>query len=452
MAEKKRAQFRQLQDTLAMIYPELHKEDRSSMANKDKILARTVTFQVTDDCNLRCTYCYQINKGKRRMSLETAKKFVDFLLSTTEENCDYINPKNSPFIILEFIGGEPFLEVKLIDEILTYFRTRTIELQHPWASRYFVSICSNGVLYETPEVQAFLQKYKNKLSFSVTLDGTKELHDACRLFPDGSGSYDLAVHACRDWMKRGHMMGSKITIAPSNIEYLFDALKHMMDLGYYEINANCVYEKGWELPHAQELYRQMKKTADYIIDNDINVYLSLFVETFFHPKDVTDMDLWCGGDGLMLSCDPDGYLYPCIRFMESSLGDDVPPIRIGSVDTGIGSTAAEQKAIHCMDCITRRSMSDDECFYCPIAEGCSWCAAYNYQDSGDLDSRAKYICIMHKARSLANVYYWNKYYQKRGENKKFKMHCPEDWAVPIIGEDEYKCLLELSGGNDDTEN
>lgn len=73
----------------------------------------------------------------------------------------------------------------------------------------------------------------------------------------------------------------------------------------------------------------------------------------------------------MLSCDPDGYLYPCIRYMESSLGDNVPPIRIGHVKTGIGKTAEEIKHIHCMDCITRRTMSSDECFNCPIAEGCS---------------------------------------------------------------------------------
>jgi sulfatase maturation enzyme AslB (radical SAM superfamily) len=32
----------------------------------------TVTFQVTDACNLACTYCYQINKGNHRMSFETA--------------------------------------------------------------------------------------------------------------------------------------------------------------------------------------------------------------------------------------------------------------------------------------------------------------------------------------------------------------------------------------------
>lgn len=77
------------------------------------------------------------------------------------------------------------------------------------------------------------------------------------------------------------------------------------------------------------------------------------------------------------------------------------------------------------------------------------CSAYNYQEFGTVDKRATYICEMHKARSLANVYYWNLLYQKNHEGKQFKMHCPEDWAVPIIGQEEYQFLLNLSGGKED---
>jgi sulfatase maturation enzyme AslB (radical SAM superfamily) len=32
-----------------------------------------ITFQVTDNCNLNCSYCYQINKGKHVMPFEIAK-------------------------------------------------------------------------------------------------------------------------------------------------------------------------------------------------------------------------------------------------------------------------------------------------------------------------------------------------------------------------------------------
>lgn len=71
-------------------------------------------------------------------------------------------------------------------------------------------------------------------------------------------------------------------------------------------------------------------------------------------------------------------------------------------------------------------MSNDECFNCPIAEGCSWCAAYNYQCTGNLDSRATFICPMHKARALANAYFWNMYYIKHGDSKRFTIHVPPE--------------------------
>lgn len=434
----------QFGDKMARLFPELH-----PYRGEDTPITRTVTFQVTDDCNLACKYCYQVNKGKRSMSLETAKKFIDLLLDGESPN-EYINPIVSPYIIIEFIGGEPFMEIELMDSIMDYFIDQAFQKMHPWATRYCVSICSNGVLYFDPKVQKFLNKHRNHLSFSVTIDGNRELHDSCRVFHDGRPSYDLAVAAAKDWIEKGGYMGSKITIAPENITYLYDALVHMMELGYTEINANCVYEKGWTIEHAQELYRQMKRFADYLLDNGLDdIYCSLFEDMFFKPKDEGDDDNWCGGTGSMLSCDPDGYLYPCIRYMESSLGADQPPIRIGHVDTGLVTTEEEKETVHCLNCITRRTQSTDECYYCPIAAGCSWCSAYNYQEFGTVDKRATYICEMHKARSLANVYYWNLLYQKNHEGKQFKMHCPEDWAVPIIGQEEYQFLLNLSGGKED---
>lgn len=439
--------FEQYQDMVARLYPELTNPDSSK-----KTLSRVVTFQVTDACNLACTYCYQINKGVRRMKFETAKKLINMLLDGDPRLDGYIDVETSPALILEFIGGEPFLEVELIDKICDYFINSAIERCHPWATMYCISICSNGTLYFTPEVQRFLSKYKDRLSFSVTIDGNKELHDACRVFPDGRPSYDLAVAAANDWMDRGYYMGSKITIAPGNLDYVYDAVVHMVSLGYDEINANCVYEKGWEQHHAVKFYRELKRVADYWIGNDLveTHYLSLFVETFFKPKKEDDLQNWCGGTGSMLSMDPDGYLYPCIRYMESSLGSDRKPLRIGHVDIGIAQTECDRNCIDCLNAIDRRTQSTDECFYCPIAEGCSWCSAYNYQENGTPDSRATYICEMHKARSLANVYFWNSWYRKTGQKKRFAMHCPEEWALKIIGREEYEMLRALA--SDDTNN
>lgn len=440
--------FEQWQDMIARLFPERILGPDGKTKRTERVLSQTVTFQVTDDCNLACTYCYQIHKGKRRMSFEIAKKYIDLILSGEKGFSDYINPKISPGIIIEFIGGEPFLEIDLIDKICDYFSNQLIERQHPWATKYVFSICSNGVLYFDERVQRFLRKWNGHISFSVTIDGNKELHDSCRVFPDGRPSYDLAAAAARDWMSRGYYMGSKITIAPENVTFFYDAVKHMVELGYTEINANCVYEKGWKKKHASVLYEEMKRVADYFLEKNLDFdkeyFCSIFDADMFRPKEDTDLQNWCGGNGVMLSCDPDGYLFPCIRYMESSLGGEQEPYSIGHVDRGICRTECEKCRVECLRKIDRRTQSTEECFSCPIAEGCSWCTAYNYQVFGTPDARATYICIMHKARALGNIYFWNKYYRQHGRKERMKVYIPDEWALEIISQKELNMLKNLS--------
>lgn len=438
-----RRDFESFTDFIGRAYPEFGGLDTRGKPVQERIMSRTVTFQVTDACNLACTYCYQVNKGSRRMPYELAKKFVDKLLSGEDGFYKYVNPSISPAIVIEFIGGEPLLEVGLIDKIVDYFRERTIELDHPWADMFCISICSNGVLYRDPAVQEFLQKNHNIVSFSVTLDGNRELHDSCRVFPDGSPSYDIAAAATDDWMSRGYYMGSKITISPENLSYINQALKHIVELGYKDINANCVYEAEWNNGHAAQFYWLLKDFADFLLDGDRNVYCSLFRDLLGIPKAEEDLQNWCGGTGFMLSMDPDGYLFPCIRYMESSLGADQKPMSIGHMDTGLAVCEHDKKCVDCLNAIDRRTQSTDECFYCPIAEGCSWCSAYNYQTFGTADKRVTKLCPMHKARVLANVYYYNKYYEKYGMDKAFDLWVPEEWGIPIIGNEEYDRLAAL---------
>lgn len=430
-----RKKLEQFQDYLARLFPEEHPE------GGERRLARTVTFAVTDACSLRCTYCYQGIKAHHVMYFETAKKFTDMVLAGNR----YINPENSPGVIIEFIGGEPLLEIELVDKITDYFIGEMIRLRHPWATRFRLSICSNGTEYFDPKVQAYLKKHLNHLSFSISIDGCKELHDACRVFPDGRGSYDTAIAGVEHFTKvLGGVMGSKMTLAPQNVGYTFRAIKNLIDLGYTEINLNCVYEEGWNIEHAKTLYKELKNTADYLLENNLeDIYLSIFEEDFFRPKDPQDLQNWCGGTGEMISVDYTGNIYPCIRYMPNSLGPGVEPLVIGHVDHGILCTDKERDYAHCLKCIDRRTQSTDECFDCPIAEGCAWCSAYNYQVFGIADRRATFICVMHRARALANAYYWNRLYRKQNLKKRFKIHVPEEWALEILGQTEWDMLREL---------
>lgn len=409
--------------------------------------AKTITFQVTDDCNLKCTYCYQINKGTRVMSFETAKKFFDLLVQDSYKDDTYVSIKSTPGIIIEFIGGEPLLEIDLIDQITDYIKWKLISENHPWASKVMFSMISNGVLYFDEKVQAYLEKNRNYVSFGISLDGCRDLHDMCRVFPDGLGSYDIAEAGCIHYMKNFDTnMLTKMTIAPENISWTLEAFKNLYKLGYRTIHANCVYEKGWNVNHGIVLYNQLKQIADYIIDNNLEeeVVFTMFNSDECKPMVDEDNQNYCGSTGCMLACDPDGQICPCIRFMKSSLGEELGDFTLGSLEEGIGHTEEHKNNINLLDSITRRSQSTDECYNCPIGRGCGWCTAYNFQETGSPNKRCTYICWMHRARSLANVYYWNKVYKKHNEDTRYELYLDKEHALQLISEDEYKMLLELS--------
>lgn len=431
-----------------------YKKDNPSFSDQlwklFNIMPRNFTFQVTEDCNLKCTYCYQINKSCHGMDFETAKLYCDMILAGT---APYILDKDNKYpqgAVIEFIGGEPLLQIDLISQICDYLITEMIKQNHPWLFRFRFSISSNGTLYFTPKVQEFIKKFAPWLSLNITMDGNKELHDSCRLFEDGSGSYDIVKkaveHHKQNWDTH---MGTKLTIAPENIEFLYDAIVNFIEMGFTCIHLNCVFEKGWELHHATLLYEQLKMLADYILEHNLfdKVFLSIFEERMFYKLPEEETGNWCGGNGEMLALDWKGDYYPCIRYMESSLGKNITPLKIGNIHKGIGTIEEEQKIIDELKSITRQSQSTDECLNCPIGAGCAWCSGYNYQDSGSANHRATYICVMHKARSLANAYFFNSAYLYYNIPKRFEINLPKEEAIKIISEEEYdklKFLEELT--------
>lgn len=414
------------------IYENNNKQDR----------CKNITFVITEKCNLNCSYCYQINKSKKTMTKKIAKQAVDFILNKELVN-GYYDTNISNSIILDFIGGEPLLNIDIIDYIVEYFKFKTFEMNHPWAYNYHINITTNGTLFNNKNVQDFLNKNKGKVNVGITIDGNKELHDSCRKFPNGKGSYDIVEEAINTWLKYDNNPQTKITLCPSNIKYLSEAVKNVWNLGIIGTMTNCVFEEGWNIENAKILYNQMKILADYLLeDENYTKYMcSLFDEKIGH-KEENDGN-FCGGNGNMLAIGPDGKCYPCIRFMKYSLQCQ-DEICIGDIWNGIN---IKNKWLLKLADITRTSQlqfdDNKKCLDCPISSGCGHCTGYNYDKYGDPNHRTTFICDMHKARVLANVYYWNKLYKKLKLNKVYNCNIDKQEAIKIINEKEYENLILL---------
>ena len=428
------------------MYKDFSEEVQQRYYKEDnKAVCRNITFQVTDDCCLKCTYCYQGHKGHKMMTKETAKKIVDLLFKLYDENKeDSVINHHTYGIILDFIGGEPFMNVPVIEYTMEYFLNECFKRDHIWLTNSRASISTNGLLYFEPDTQAFLKKYKDFISMNITIDGPKEVHDLCRVDHNGNGSYDRAMAAWNDWfggMGRSQL-DTKVTIAPENLHQMETIFDFFLSRGCKHIHANPVFEHKWTVEEAQDYYMILLKLATRLLLVE-GAESSLFAKSKGKPILSTETQNYCGGTSAMLAFDPDGNAYPCLRYMESSLGTDRPPIIIGNTD-GIYNTP-EYKAIYDdMQKVTRQSQSTEECINCPVGSGCAWCSAWNYQETGSYNKRSTNICWMHRAESLANVYYWNIYYIMHDKPERFPLYLPRDIANKIIPDEEYDRLYRLS--------
>ena len=369
----------------------------------------TITFQVTEDCNLCCSYCYQTNKTHNKMTFETAKKLIDYIFENKNNPDFFYNEKNTLGFIIDFIGGEPFLEIDLIEQIIEYWEQKFLENPNStWLYCHRYSFSSNGTLYHTEKVQKFIKKYRPLLSISITVDGNKELHDSCRLFPDGKGSYDLAIKAALKEKEYGGD-GTKITLSPDNINYLFNGIKNMVGLGFHYINVNCCFENIWENTNPELLLIELIKISNWIKENNLydKIYITLLNSDNYTPINQEELNKsWCGaGDnGGMLALDYQGNYYPCIRFMKSSLGENIKPIIIGNNEHGLFFTKQEKNNQKCLQNCTRKNLSSEECLKCSIASGCSWCVGHDYSYYGNLNQKTNFICNMYKISALGTKY------------------------------------------------
>lgn len=399
-------------------------------------LAKSITLIVTKDCQLACKYCYLVGKNtNERMSWETAKLAIDYIL-------DHENDFNEESVIWDFIGGEPFLEIELIDKICDYLKIQMYSKSHHWFDSYRFSISTNGINYHTEKVQHFIEKNYKHLSIGITIDGTKRKHDLNRIWKktemeqgipirkeEERGSYDDVVKNIPLWLKQFPDGGTKVTIASADIPYIKESVLHLYNLGIKEVNINCVFENVWKEGDDTMFEEQLIELADAIIDMDLyrEYVCSFFTENIGKPLDpIRDNGNWCGA-GKMLAIDASGNFYPCTRFAAYSLRSK-PAWIIGNIRDGI-----DQNKLRPFLALDRTTQSNDECLNCEVASGCAWCQGENYDaaDTYTIYQRATAICKMHKARVRANNYYWNKLFRKleledkRDEYEKRKLKIKE---------------------------
>lgn len=145
-----------------------------------------LTLLASEDCNFRCTYCYEDFKRGT-------------MLPSVREGIKKVVEKKAPHLrqlTIGWFGGEPLYGFKAIEDLGPYF----VEITNRYSIRYVSHITTNAYLL-TPDVAEKLLAW-NVLYYQITLDGMREQHDKKRPARDGSGTFDTIISNLRALKER----------------------------------------------------------------------------------------------------------------------------------------------------------------------------------------------------------------------------------------------------------
>lgn len=300
------------------------------------------TIWLTTDCNLRCKYCYEGNSKKHiTMNQKMANQVVKFI-------CESFSNEDEELCI-DFHGGEPLLNFN----ILKLFVESLKECFPDKRKNY--SITTNATLLNDEQIDYLVENVKN---ISVSIDGSKKKHDKYRVFPNGKGSYDIAIsNSLKLLCRLQDKLRVRMTFGPNTIVGLADDMKQLYSLGFKTVAAlPDIFSSDWTKQDFEILKQEIEIMKRYI--DDKSVYFNLIEPLVVQKKGkctggITEVDIY-----------PDGSIYPC------TMATGISMFQIGDIFQGIDIKKRDEILSHsecnidtCIDC---DMYSFCECVRCRI--------------------------------------------------------------------------------------
>lgn len=281
-------------------------------STKTEFLGSTDLYlQVSHRCNLRCTYCYaeggHFGGSETMMSRDIAQKSVDFLF-------DAAGP--SDICSLNFDGGEPFLNFKLVRHMVEYAKHEAKRRNRHLS----LNISSNGTLLSEENVH-FLREHR--VSLGLSIDGDRSTHNLTRLTADGAGSYDLflsSVHQSKLFQQLPYAQ-ARGTITRETL-HCYSTVRHLLELGFKIIYLEPVGGKNTkgsiEPSHLERLKLEFKKVAA-LYCRELLAGNMIILRNFFRPLQKihsrSRYGFRCSAGAHTFAVSPGGDIYPCYKFV-----------------------------------------------------------------------------------------------------------------------------------------
>lgn len=357
----------------------------------------SIILNVTDSCNLRCSYCIHSGdyKGERVHRPNSMKKDVAFKAVNT-----FVDEKASNNILIGFYGGEPLNNIGLIKEVVQYAKSK-----FP-SNNFIFSLTTNFV-----DANKHLEFLVNEgFYLNISLDGTKEIHDKYRVTSSGEETYDkimnnlsLAESISSNYVKNHVALNATCV----NQKDFLEIVNHFITLDneFTNLRAGVVESKGLKKDvRDMNLFNELSYLSDvyvsYLNNNNVppKVLTNLFYDLvqFSSKRDISILS-----DSIMLSgaCYPgnhklfintNGDLQACEKF-----GDR---LKIGDVNSGLNKDSVDSVLNNFTN--IRNDLCSSDCWAQRI---CSPCMYHAKDESGISSAGLSQYCDSLKQNALLGL-------------------------------------------------
>lgn len=183
-------------------------------------------------CNLRCEYCYYLEKSNLYRDAQKRVLSEEMLEQFTKE---YIEAQTSPDILFTWHGGEPLMRP------LAFYR-KAVELQRKYGvgRRISNSIQTNGTLLND-EWCRFLRE--NNWLVGISIDGPQEFHDEFRRTASGAQTWQKVMHGIRLLKKHGVEWNAMAVVNDFNADYPLDFYRFFKENGCQFLQFTPIVER-----------------------------------------------------------------------------------------------------------------------------------------------------------------------------------------------------------------
>ncbi len=348
-------------------------------------IIKSLCLHVAHDCNLRCAYCFagtgEFCGERMMMPVEIGRKALDFLMERSG---------NRHNLEVDFFGGEPLMNLKVVKELVTYGR----ELEKRFNKHINFTMTTNGVALDEDTID-YLNKEMHNIV--ISLDGRREVHDALRPTANGKGSYNLIVNNAVDLVKKRGQGEYYIrgTFTNRNLDFTND-VRALHELGFDQISLEPVVlpeDSPYAIleRHVERILDEYETLADYLLNSRENgrfINFFHFMVDFGNGPCLKKRMSGCGAGVEYAAISPDGGIYPCHQFV----GDD--KYKMGNVITGEYNEEISQEFSSC------NIATKPKCRTCFAKYFCSGgCAANAYKYNGSVFEPYEITCAFERKRA-----------------------------------------------------